>query len=188
MEKDKEKKEVKESEHESKKIPFVFITAVVSGIIAMLSGILTIVSNISILTFNSQSVLSTLNSTGAVNSTTTAYLDLAFNGISSVKDGIIVLGPLLIIAGIFMVISAFYLKSKNKETRNFGVFLTFLFSVFALLGLLIYVPFNSLVVLILVYLPLTTLGQITYGLFIIYIVIGLLTGALALLKDKNYLS
>ncbi len=184
MDKAKEKNEKKE-ELEIKKLPITFILAIVSGAVAAVSGILTIVGNLSILTFNSQSILKAANTS---NSTTLQYLSLALNGISSVKNGIIVLGPLLIIAGIFMVIAAFYLKSKNKETRNFGVFLVFLFSLFALLGLLIYIPFNSLSVLVLVYFPLTTIGSITYALMIIYIIIGIVTGALALLKDKRYLS
>ena len=98
------------------------------------------------------------------------------------------LGPLLIIAGIFMIVSAFYLKSKDSENRHFGVFLTFLFSIFAVLGLLIYIPFNSLAVLILVYLPLTTLGAVAYALMVVYIVLGLIAGALALVKNKRYLS
>lgn len=185
MDKVKDKNEKKE-ELEIKKLPITFIFAIVSGAIAAVSGILTIIGNLSILTFNSQSVLSAAANTS--NSTTLQYLSLALNGISSVKNGIIVLGPLLIIAGVFMVIAAFYLKSKNKETRNFGIFLVFLFSLFALLGLLIYIPFNSLSVLILVYFPLTTIGSITYALIIIYIVIGIAAGALALLKDKRYLS
>ncbi len=165
-----------------------FSLAVSSGVVAIISGILVIVSNISILTFNSQSVLNELNSTSAVNSTTAAYISLAFNGISSVKNGIIVLAPLLMIAGIFMIISAFYLKSNDLKNRRFGVFLTFFFSLFAVLGLLIYVPFNSLSVLILVYLPLTAEGSITYGLFLGYIIIGIAAGAVAILKNKRYLS
>ena len=185
MDKAKEKNEGR-TEPNVKKFPITFILAIVSGAIAAASGILTIVGNLSILTFNSQSVLSAAANTS--NSTALQYLSLALNGISSVKNGIIVLGPLLIIAGIFMIIAAFYLKSKNRETRNFGTFLAFLFSVFALLGLLIYIPFNSLSVLVLVYFPLTTIGSITYALMIIYIITGIITGALALLRDKRYLS
>ena len=185
MDKAKEKNESK-PEQNIKKMPITFILAIVSGVIAVISGILTIVSNLSILTFNSQSVLSAANSTA--NSTTLQYLSLALNGVSGVKNGIIVLGPLLIIAGIFMIIAAFYLKSKNRETRNFGTLLVFLFSLFAILGLLIYVPFDSLSILVLVYFPLTTIGSITYALIVIYIIIGIITGALALLKDKRYLS
>ena len=185
MDKAKEKNESK-TESNIKGLPLIFILAIVSGAIAALSGILTIVGNISILTFNSQNVLSAAASTS--NSTTLQYLSLALNGISSVKNGVIILGPLLIIAGIFMIIAAFYLKSKNRETRNFGTFLVFLFSIFALLGFLVYIPFNSLSVLILVYFPLTTLGSITYILMVIYMIVGIITGALALLRDKRYLS
>lgn len=185
MDKVKEKNERKE-ELNVKKLPITFILAIVSGVIAAISGILTIVGNLSILTFNSQSVLSAAANTS--NSTTLQYLSLAVNSISGVKNGIIVLSPLLIIAGVFMVIAAFYLKSKSRETRTFGVFLVFLFSLFALLGFLIYIPFNSLSVLVLVYFPLTTIGKIAYALMIIYMVIGIITGAIALLKDKRYLS
>lgn len=165
-----------------------FLLAVASGLTAMASGILLIASNISILTFNSQSILSALNGTSAVNSSTVAYLSLAFNGISSVKNGIIVLGPLLIIAGVFMIVSSLYIKSKNAESRRFGAFMTFLFSIFAVLGLLIYIPFNSLATLILVYLPLTTLGAISYTLMIVYIILGLSAGAIELIANKRYLS
>ncbi len=170
------------------KFGVVFLISMSSGLVAIISGILVIVSNLSILTFNSQGVLNELNSTSALNSSTAAYINLTFNGISSVKNGIIVLGPLLIIAGIFMIVSAFYLKSKDSENRHFGVFLTFLFSIFAVLGLLIYIPFNSLAVLILVYLPLTTFGAVAYALMVVYIVLGLIAGALALVKNKRYLS
>lgn len=185
MDKIKEKNEPR-TQLDIKGLPLTFVLTLVSGAVAMISGILTIIGNLSILTFNSQTVLNAVANNS--NSSTLQYLSLALNGISSVKNGIIVLGPLLIIAGIFMVIAAFYLKSKNRETRNFGVFLVFLFSLFALLGLLIYIPFNSLSVLILVYFPLTVLGSITYTLIIIYMIIGMLAGAIALLKDKRYLS
>jgi hypothetical protein len=182
MDKVKEKTEPK-MQLEVKKLPITFILAIISGAIAISSGILTVVGNLSILTFNPQSVLNAAANTS--NSSTLQYLSLAFNGISSVKNGIIVLGPLLIISGIFMIIAAFYLKSKNRETRNFGIFLTFLFSIFALLGLLIYIPFNSLSVLVLVYFPLTVLGSIAYALIIIYIVMGIAAGAVSLLKEKD---
>ncbi|EFD92980.1 MAG: hypothetical protein BJBARM5_0275 [Candidatus Parvarchaeum acidophilus ARMAN-5] len=165
-----------------------FWVALISGILAIISGILVIIGNISILTFNSQSVLNALNSTSALNSSTEAYIGLAFNGISSVKNGVIVLAPLLIIAGVFMIIAAFYMKSKIPQNRRFGLFLTFLFSIFALLGLLIYVPFNSLAVLILIYLPLTSIGLAAYIIMVIYIILGLLAGAIELLGDKRYLS
>ncbi|EEZ92471.1 MAG: hypothetical protein BJBARM4_0950 [Candidatus Parvarchaeum acidiphilum ARMAN-4] len=185
MDNHKEKNEPKNLQN-TKRLPLNFLLAIVSAVVAMASGILTIIGNLSILTFNSQSILNA--AANSSNSTTLQYLDLALNGISSVKNGVIVLGPLLIIAGIFMFIAAFYLKSTNKENKSFGTFLVFLFSVFALLGLLIYIPFNSLSVLILVYLPLSTVGAITYGLIIIYIIIGLIAGAISLLKDKRYLS
>ena len=185
MDKPKEKNEPKALPN-VKGLPLNFLLAIVSAVIAMASGILTIIGNLSILTFNSQSILNA--AANSSNSTTLQYLNLALNGISSVKDGVIVLGPLLIIAGIFMIIAAFYLKSANKENKVFGTFLVFLFSIFALLGLLIYIPFDSLSVLILVYLPLSTLGAITYALIIIYIVIGIIAGAISLLKDKRYLS
>ena len=42
--------------------------------------------------------------------------------------------------------------------------------------------------LILVYLPLTTLGAVAYALMVVYIVLGLIAGALALVKNKRYLS
>lgn len=192
MDRVKEKNEPKNSGRgifrvEIKNLPFVL--AVVSGAIALVSGVLLIIENLQILTFDSQSVLSALNSTSALNSSSAAYLGLAFNGISSVKNGIIVLGPLLIIAGIFMVISAFYFKSETlKSKRDFGIFLMFFFSLFAIVGLLIYIPFNSLSVLILVYLPLTVTGSITYALIVTYMVTGMAAGAIALLKEKRYLS
>ncbi len=132
---------------------FLFWVAIASGASAIISGLLYLYSGWWTLGLTPASLTSleqTINSTYATNATLAQeLLVLVSQGYTAgitIRDGLFVLVPLLVIAGAFMILSAFYLKSRSKEMSFTGSVFCTIFSVVVILGLMVYFLISPLTI------------------------------------------
>ncbi len=165
-----------------------FVFALVSGIAAIAGGLTALVGNWSVVTFDQGALNSLLQNTS--NATLQSYLSILSQGAVSLQEALLLLVPLMVIAGTFMIISAFYLRSKNRERVRIGMIFTVIFSMFVFIGILVYLPFNTLAVAILFsYLGFnnTTVSASSiavYALFLAYIILGILSPIVRLTEKE----
>lgn len=157
---------------------FLFSLAIVSGLCAIAAVLLLIYVSFGALSFNSTSFENTmapyLNST---NSSVSSFVTFVEQINTLTADALYLFLPLLGISGAFMLITAFYLKSKNRKTVFNGVIFSIIFSLFVFVGVLVYLPFSpGTVGFLFAYLgSLQGAGLIAaYALFLTYVVLGLL--------------
>jgi hypothetical protein len=161
-----------------------FVIALLSGIFALLSAVLLTISGWSIITLNSanaQSLISQyLSSSNSTLQQAAQELQYLLQITTLVGQSLVYLFlPLLAIAGAFMILTAFYLRSKNKKRVIYGTALALVFSLFVFIGLVAYLPFSPATVSALFTYIGTFQGgnsgeiMAAYGLFMAYIVFGL---------------
>ncbi len=183
-----EETQIKKAENRTKllskkRVPFIF--GFIGGIAAIISGIVALVGNWSIVTFNPSSLTALYNqliaNSSSTNSTNLAnYISLLSQGAVSLRNALLLYVPLVVIAGAFMLLAAFYLKSGDKRNTKFGIIMMIIFSMFVFIGLMVYLPFNPIVISILdSYLGFnngtnSAVAIATYGLFLAYFVLGML--------------
>ncbi len=173
-----------------------FILAMLSGITAIASAVAALVINWGILVSNTGTLSSNiynslLNVYGYLNVTvnTSQVLQYAQNLAtveSYLQQGLFVFIPLMIIAGAFMIVSAMFIKSKNKERERMGTIYTVIFSILTLIGFMVYLVLNPTAFIALF----SYLGSggstayLVYGLFMSYIILGVLS-TIVKLTDKE---
>ncbi|MCL4400728.1 MAG: hypothetical protein M1348_01960 [Candidatus Parvarchaeota archaeon] len=165
---------------------FLFVLSLLSGICALSAVVILTYVSWGALTFNAASFQSVvapyLNST---NSTLSNFIGFVEQVNTLTADSLYLLLPLLGIAGAFMLLTAFYLKSKSAKTLTQGVLFSFVFSLFVFLGILFYLPFSpGTVGFLFAYLgSMNGAGLIAaYALFLAYVVLGMLCGVFGLYR------
>ena len=172
---------------------FAVISALVSGVSAIVAAIIAIISNWSVVTFNSGALSSLLsqytNQAGNSTAQQIAYYILGVEaGAKSLRSALFVFTPLLVIGGAFMIVAAIYLMSRSHDKLVLGGIFSVIFSSLVFIGLMVYVPFNSLAVSVLF----SYLGNYSVSnggfalsvfiLFFVYFIFGLLAGLSALYR------
>lgn len=171
----------------------IFSIALASGFAAVISVLLMMNAGWAFLTFNSNN-FSSLSQQLLSNSSLLASANISASSLASflngelslsltVQQSLFVFLPLLAIAGAFMVITAFYLKSKNKKVASYGVAFAVIFSLLFFIGTLVYLPIApSNVSVFFSYLGMFT-GNVlemvaAYVLLFAYVILGLLASVL----------
>ncbi len=176
---------------------FAFVSALISGIAALAAAIIAIASNWSVIVFNSRVFTGLLsqyaNQTGNSTAQQIAYYILGVEaGAKSLQSALFVFTPLLIIGGAFMIVAAMHLRSKDHDKLVIGGIFSVVFSSLVFIGLMAYVPFNSLAVSVLFsYLGNYSVSNGAFALsvfilFFVYFILGLMAGLSALYRRSMH--
>jgi uncharacterized membrane protein len=126
-----------------------------------------------------------------INSTQATYLQEIYSGLYSLstvlQQSLLVFLPILAIVGAFMMLTAFYLRSKSRKTLSYGVIFAMVFSLLFFIGVLIYLPIApSNVAVFFSYLGSFTGNALELGaayvLLFAYVVLGLLASIFGLYR------
>ncbi len=177
----------------------VFSLALASGVAAIIAVLLILNSGWSFVTFNSSTFATTvqqfnnqtyisqlgLNSTEAANAIT--VLEGESTLAVAIQQSLFVFLPLLTIAGAFMMVTAFYLRSRKRKVASYGVAFSIIFTLLFFVGLLIYLPIApSNVSVFFSYLGLFTGAAVemvaAYALILVYVILGALASIFGLYR------
>ncbi len=126
---------------------FSFYLALSSGISAIIATIATVISAWSILTFDLASFQSAANQYlsylyNSSNATALQYgqylTSVTQSTVLTLRSAFSIFIPLLVISGLFMIIAAFYLRSKDSKKVFSGMIFTIFFSALVFIGIIVY--------------------------------------------------
>lgn len=120
----------------------VSLLALISGALSIAGGTLAVVGNWYIITFNPSSIskLAHILSSNSSNITNVInFLNLVSEGAMALKYGLLFLAPLMLIAGVLMILAGFYYGKKTKHSVFLGMLINVIVNSSVLIAFLLYI-------------------------------------------------